>query len=206
VEQILLLTATGWRGAADAQASMKPASMKPEDRERWRELATRKVLWELLDAAKKRVDVVTWRAEGGPEAEDFLDALESGRAHPLLRKWEEKKATAAANRPAPSLLDQSARRSVVLMCEALHRVGLSKTAARKRATKALQGVFPATIGQIRYWQDSYPLVVADEKRIASAINQFGTDHRHIAGWFAGLIRLAVDPLAARTARRILIER
>jgi hypothetical protein len=180
--------------------------MKPEDREQWRELGTLKVLWELVDDAKKKVDVVTWRAVGGPEAEDFLHALETGRQHPLLTKWEELKATVAANRSAPDLVEQSARRSAVLMCEAVHRAGLGKNAARRRAAKALQGVFPATIDQIRYWQYIYPLAAGDEKLIAGAINRYGTDHRHIAGWFAGLIQIAVDPAAARSARRILIER
>ena len=180
--------------------------MKPEDRERWRELAPPKVLWKLLDDAKKKVDVVTWRSEGGPEAEDFLHALETGRQHPLLTKWEELKATVAANRSAPDLVEQGARRSVVRMCEALHRAGLSKRDARKRATKALHGVFPATTEQIRYWQQEYPISADDEKLIAGALNRYTDDHRHIAGWFAGLIRLAVDPVAARTARRILIER
>jgi hypothetical protein len=181
--------------------------MKPEDRERWRELAPLSVLWQLLDAKKKEVDVVTWRAVGGPETEDFLDALESGRAHPLLRKWEEKKATVAANRPAPSLVDQSARYTVVLMVKALHRAGLGKGAARKRAAAALRDEFPeATCDAIRHWQTTFPPVPDDEPRIVVALKRCGHDHGRIAERFVGLVRLAIDPVAARTARRTWIER
>ena len=159
------------------------------------------MLWDLLAAKKNEVNVVTWRGEGYPEAEDFLDALVTGRDHPLLRNWEELKATVAANRSAPDLGELRARRSVVRMCESLHRAGLSKRDARKRATKALQGVFPATINQIRYWQAIYPLVPADDETlIAGAINRFGVDHRKIAGWFVGLIQFVIDPAVARTAR------
>ena len=113
--------------------------MKPEDRDEARRLAALAVLWELLAAAKEKIDVVDWRAEGGPEAEAFLHALETGGQHPLLRKWEELKATVAANRPVPDPLDLNARRLVVLLVEALHRAGLGKRDARKRAAKALHG-------------------------------------------------------------------
>lgn len=92
---------------------MKPEDLKPEDRDRLRELATLKVLWELLAAAKKNLDIVTWRREGFPEAEDFLHALESGGLHPLLEKWQELRRTIAANRPVPDPLDSNARRLTV---------------------------------------------------------------------------------------------
>jgi nucleotide-binding universal stress UspA family protein len=200
VVEILHVTATGWRGAADAAARMKP-----EDRERWRELGTLKVLWGLVATAETRTDPVTWRAEGGPEAKDFLDALETGRQHPLLTKWEELKAT--VGRPAPSLLDRSVRYTVVLMVEALHRAGLGKGAARKRAAEALRDVFPeATFEAIRHWQTTFPPVPDDEPRIAGALKRHGHDHKQIIGSFVGLIRFAVDPVVARTTRRILIER
>ena len=94
---------------------MKPEDLKPEDRDRLRELATLKVLWELLAAAKKNLDIVTWRREGFPEAEDFLHALESGGLHPLLEKWQELRRTIAANRPVPVPLDSNARRLTVLL-------------------------------------------------------------------------------------------
>jgi hypothetical protein len=68
-----------------------------EDIHEARALLARKFLWELLAAAKQQVDVATWCKEGGLEAEDLLDAIDSGRPHPWLRSWEERKATEAAN-------------------------------------------------------------------------------------------------------------
>jgi hypothetical protein len=194
-----ILHIAGWRGAADAQASMKPEDLK--DRDEVRRLAALAVLWELLAAAKK-VDAVTWRRMGGPEAEAFLHALESGGQHPLLRRWEELKATVAANRPAPDPLDRRARQLTVLMVETLVRAGMGKDAALKWAAAAVKSTFPASKDAIRSWQRAYPTVTSDdEKLIAGAINRYGADHRHIAGWFVGLIRIVIDPVAL-TARPV----
>jgi hypothetical protein len=188
------------RGGAAAQGRV---GMNKPDREKLRALMTRKVLWKLVATAKTRTDPVTWRAEGGPEAEDFLDALESGRSHPLLLQWKQLKGTVAANRSAPDQLDQIARRNVVLMCVALYRAGLKpKTAVRKLAAKAVKDVFPEspTVDAIRHWWDAYPpFAPEDEALIMSAIKRHGRDHARIAGWFAGLVRYANDPTTARTA-------
>ena len=181
--------------------------MKPEDRDEARRLVALAVLSESLIRAKAQTDLVDWRAKGGPEAEAFLHALDTGGSHPLLEKWRERRRTDAANRPAPDPLDLNARRLVVLLTETLHRAGLTKRDARKRAVKSLHGVFPTTIDKIRYWQSGYPPFTPDDERlIAAAINRFGDDHRHIAGWFVGLISLAIDPFAIRSARPVLIER
>ena len=61
--------AAGGAAAADAQASMIPEDLKPEEYDRLRELVTLKVLWEALDAARKKVDVVIWLAERGYEGD-----------------------------------------------------------------------------------------------------------------------------------------
>jgi hypothetical protein len=111
--------------------------MKPEDREEARQLAALSVLWQLLAAAKAQTDVVDWRGNGGPEAEVFLDALQTGKSHPLLRRWKELNAIVAANRPAPDPLDLNARRLTVLMVETLSRAGLSKTKAREKAAATM---------------------------------------------------------------------
>jgi hypothetical protein len=170
VERILRVTATVWRGAADAAASMKPEDLKPEDRDRLRELATLKVLWELLAAGKKNLDIVTWRREGFPEAEDFLHALESGGLHPLLEKWQELRRTIAANRPVPDPLDSNARRLTVLLAETLSRTGLGEGEAREKTAEAVRRIFPKKAKRrkgrpsilvdidddaIRYWQSAY---------------------------------------------------
>ena len=123
--------------------------MTPEEIQKLRALETLKVLWELLAVAQKHADVVTWINEGGPEAEDFLDAIESGRPHPLLRLWEERKSTVAANRAAPSRRDRHARRLVVLGCVALERTGLGKLSARKRLARAVRGVFASRSPSVR---------------------------------------------------------
>ena len=125
VVEILHVAATGWRGAADAQASMKPEDLKPEER-RLRELAALKVLWELLDAAKKQGRRRSWRARGWSRGRGFSARARNRRAASLAGKWEDLKATVAANRPAPGLLDQNARRLAVLMVESGHAPGLAR--------------------------------------------------------------------------------
>jgi hypothetical protein len=107
-----------------------------KDIERARALLALKYLWELLATAKTQ-DVATWCKEGGLEAEDLLDAIESGRPHPLLRLWEERKATVAANRPAPSRRELRARHLAVLLCAALERAGLGKRQARQQVSRLL---------------------------------------------------------------------
>jgi hypothetical protein len=180
--------------------------MKREDQDELRARLARAVLLELVTAARKKVDILTWRAVGGPEAEDFLDALETGKSHPLLEKWQEQRAI-NANRPPPGLLDQSARYTAVLMAEALRRAGLGKRIARERAAKALADVFPeATSDAIKYWQTTFPPVPVDEPRIAGVLGRHGHDHRQIIDYFIGLIRFTVNPVAARTAQYIRIPR
>ena len=221
VVEILHVAATGRRGAADAEASMKREekaellnmkpkkmvellSMKPEEKAELRAKAALKVLRELLDAAKAQVEPIRWRGEGGPEFEDFVHALESGGQHPLLKQWENLKATAAAKRPAASLLDQNTRRLVVLLVESLVRAGLGKGAARKRASEALQRVLPkATTRAIKYWQAGYVLTSDDEWLIAQATEHHGHDLDHLSGLFRGLILYADNPIMAWSAIRRL---
>jgi hypothetical protein len=179
-----------------------PVAMKPEDRDEARRLVVLALLRNLLAAARKKVDVVVWRALGGPEAEDFMHALETGGAHPLLEKWRELRRTIAANRPAASLLDQNTRHNVILLVEALQRAGLGKDAARRRAAEALQRVLPTTTKRtIKYWQGNYSITVDGEQLIARAIEQHGHDHDRLVGWFLGLIDWADTPVAAWTAVR-----
>ena len=141
------------RSFREAEEEVELLSMKPEEKAELRAKAALKVLRELLDAAKAQTDPIRWRGEGGPEFQDFAHALESGGPHPLLKRWENLKATDAAKRPAASLLDQNTRRLAVVMVASLVRAGLGKGAARKRASEALQRVLPeATTRAIKYWQ------------------------------------------------------
>jgi hypothetical protein len=180
--------------------------MKREDQDEMRAQLALAVLGELVIAAKKRIGVLKWRGMGGPEAEDFLEALVTGRSHHLLEKWKEQRAINRSRPPAGSL-DQTARYTVVVMVEALRRAGLGKGTARKRAAEALAPVFPeATSDAIKYWQTTFPPVPHDELRIAGVLKRHGHDHRQIIGWFVGLIRFTVNPAAARTAQYIRIPR
>jgi hypothetical protein len=167
-----------------------------EDIQEARALLARKFLWELLAAAKQQVDVATWCKEGGLEAEDLLDAIESGRPHPLLRLWKERK---AANRPAPSRRELHARRLSVLLCTALKRAGLDKQQARQQVSRLLAsqpGLFshPPSDHALERWQRAGPaLTPEDETVIANAMAKGGP--REIKAYFVGLIHFALNPLA-----------
>jgi hypothetical protein len=170
-----------------------------EDIEKARALLARKFLWELLAAAKQQMDVATWCKEGGLEAEDLLDAIDSGRPHPLLRSWEERKATVAANRPRPSLRELYARRFVVLLCIALERARLGKRQARQQVSRLLapqSGLFaqPPSHHALERWKRAGPaLTPEDECVIANATAKGGP--REIKAYFVGLIHFALNPLA-----------
>jgi hypothetical protein len=82
-------------------------------------------LWTALDELQKG-SPIAWREAGGFDAQDLLRALETGGAHPLLRKWEELKAGPARNRPPPGASEQAARRLIVLLRVALERTGLEQ--------------------------------------------------------------------------------
>ena len=133
-----------------------------------------KCLRELVVAAEKRTDPATWALSGGHEAEDFLECIENGRWHPLLRLWNERKATVAANRPAPTMRDLIARRFIIILCAALERTGLRKGEARKFAAEAVavQGnAFPDLLSAetIHRWQRNQPpLTAVDERWITTA--------------------------------------
>jgi hypothetical protein len=170
-----------------------------EDIHEARAILACKFLWQLLAAAKRQVDVATWCKEGGLEAEDLLDAVDSGRPHPLLRSWEESKATVAANRPAPSRRELHARRLSVLLCTALERAGLDKQQARQQVSRLLasqSGLFaqPPSKHALERWQRAGPaLTPEDECVIANAMAKGGPCE--IKAYFVGLIHFALNPLA-----------
>lgn len=164
-----------------------------KDIEKARALLARKFLWELLAAAKQQVDVATWCKEGGLEAEDLLDAIDSGRPHPLLRSW------VAANRPAPSRRELHARHLAVLLCAALERAGLGKRQARQQVSRLLasqSGLFaqPPSDHALERWQRAGPaLTPEDGCVIANAMAKGGP--REIKAYFVGLLHFALNPLA-----------
>jgi hypothetical protein len=188
---------------------MKPqVPVKPEDRGEVRSRAALSMLAQSLANMRKQLSLLDWRADGGPEAEACLDALKTGRSHPLLEKWRELRRAVATNVPDP--MDRDARRLVVLMVEALHRAGLNKRVARKQAARAVKRILPAFRGDqaeaIRHWQEKHSLTPDDQNWIADALKRCGNDHRLIVDWFVKQIELVVDPAAAYVARRVLTGR
>jgi hypothetical protein len=163
-----------------------------------RALLATQTLWEAISKARASVDATTWYATGGPEAEDFLDAIDHGRWHPLLRLWIERKATIAAHRHPPGLRERHARILTVLMCATLEASGISKRESRKRAAQELkkEKIFlPApSVHTIERWQATAPPPGPLEKLITeAAISRFGGDDSKILQHFTKLVRVALDP-------------
>jgi hypothetical protein len=159
-------------------------------------------LWTALDELQKG-NPIAWREAGGFDAQDLLRALETGGAHPLLRKWEELKAGPARNRPPPGASEQAARRLIVLLRVALERTGLSKAAARKHIASALQkygrqiGLSSAT-ETLRHWERDLkpPLGPQDEAAIAHALDRCGKNRALLVKHFLGFVEFARKPLPA----------
>ena len=172
--------------------------MSKEDVDIFRALLATQTLWEAVSKAKASADAETWYATGGPEAEDFLDAIDHGGSHPLLRLWVKRKATINAHRPGPGLRERDARRLVVLMCATLERAGIGKREVRERVAKRLrkQKIFltPPSAFAIERWQSTYPPhgQVA-EQVIAAAIARCGPIEKQIVEYFMKPVRVAVDP-------------
>jgi hypothetical protein len=164
-----------------------------------RALRTKAFLWELLAAAEKQLDEVTRRNAGWYDLADFADAIETGRPHPLLAWWEERKVD---YRPPPSFPEQRARNKVVLMCAALECAGHSKRDARERAASAIAtkaNLFPEgppLAHTIEHWQRAHgPLTPGEEWLIKHAIARGSDDE--IVKYFVGLIHFALSPEPAR---------
>ena len=87
-----------------------------------------------------QMDVAIWCKEGGLEAEDLLDAIDSGRPHPLLRSWKSARLPSARHEPARAACPPFG-------CLALRCAGASTCQATgKTAGFAAAGV---TVGLIR---------------------------------------------------------
>jgi hypothetical protein len=151
-------------------------------------------LLQLTIAAKKQTDVVTWRRAGGFELEDFVDALERGGRHPLLQKWEKRKAENASDRLSPTMRGMHARRLAVLMSMALQRTKvMGATKARRRAAEALAeiDVF-ATPVTVKHWEQRLdpPFAEEDERVIANALARCGENTQALTDHFIGLVQFA----------------
>jgi hypothetical protein len=187
---------------------MKEVTVRPEarkltkpQREQLRALLAAQFLWGLLAKARTGIDPVTWINKGGLEAEEFLECVDDGLSHPLLKRWRKRKCY--ANRPPPSRRERHARHFAVLATVALERVvSLDKDEARQKVAKAVAQVFdnapsPETI---RHWQrDDPPLTEGDELVLGTAIGRCKHDTNDQANakvvidYFIGLAYLALTP-------------
>jgi hypothetical protein len=154
-------------------------------------------LLQLLIAARQQTDIATWQRVGGLEAEDFLDALHTGRLHPLLQLYERRKAS--GGRAAPGLRERHFRRLAVLLSTALQRVPIDrhrprkmidKHEARKKTAKALAGLISITsYRSIERWELELepPLGDEDERVIAAALQRCSPNADALIRHFKGFV-------------------
>jgi hypothetical protein len=170
-----------------------------EDADILRALLATQTLWEAVSNAKASAGAATWYATGGPEAEDFLDAIDHGGTHPLLQLWVKRKATVNAHRPGPGLRERDARKLVVLMCATLERTGIGKREVRERVAKRLgkeEKIFSTapSANAIERWQSAFPPhgQVA-EQVIAAAMARYGPIDEQIMQYFMKLMPVSLHP-------------
>jgi hypothetical protein len=147
-------------------------------------------LLQLVITARQQTDIATWQRVGGLEAEDFLDAIESGGLHPLAQYYEARKAD--GGRAGPGLRERHFRRLAVLLSVALQRSSLSAEQARTKAAEALTGLLRTTPTKrsIEGWELKLepPLSPDDEEVIAAAMARCGNDEAALIRHFRGFVR------------------
>jgi hypothetical protein len=154
---------------------VRPPKLTEDRRTQGRTIMTLKLLWQLMKAARDQVDPYTWIKEGGLDAEEFLECVESGRWHPLLRRWHMMKQTSGANRPKPTSRDRAARRLVVLAVIALQRVvSTNGDGARRTVAAATAKLFEdaPSAETIHHWErqiEPATIIPAEEKLLAMII-------------------------------------
>jgi hypothetical protein len=160
---------------------------------------TLKLLWQLIKAARDQVDSLTWIKEGGLDAEEFLECVESGRWHPLLRRWHVMKRTTRANRPAPTGRDRAARRLVVLAVIALQRViSTDGDGARRTVAAAMAKLFEdaPSAETIHHWErqrEPPTTVPEEEKLLAMVIANSNADPAAVVEHFIQLAHTILTP-------------
>jgi hypothetical protein len=147
-----------------------------EDRNRVRVAMARKVLCELIGAARSQVGPQRWINEGGLELEEFLYDLDTGHAGQWLKEWQQ---TPLKGRPPASPREQQAQWYLCLAVVALERVfSLGPGEAREEVAKKAARMFeqPVTAKKIEHWQDMQPLLSsAVEVWLAKTISASRTD-------------------------------
>jgi hypothetical protein len=175
---------------------LPPKFANRSDRKRAQVLLARKVLWELIAAAKIQAGAIRWINEGGLELEEMAEALDTGAPHPLLKAWDEKKRAIGHRSPATAR-EKHAQRVLCLAAAALERVvSLSREEAREVVAKAAVRVFqpPPTAKAIEHWQADQQLrSPADEVVLANAITAAGGDRDRLLSYFIGIACAATVP-------------
>ena len=127
-----------------------------------------------------------------------MSASTTGRWHPLLKRWKERKATVAANRQTPTTRELLARRLVVLAVIALERTESfdTKDEAREAVAKAAARLFenPPSAETIHHWHRALepPVGPKDEKVLAEGIAR-AKDREALIIHFVGLAHMVMTP-------------
>jgi hypothetical protein len=177
----------------------RPPKLTEDRRERGRTIMTLKLLWQLMAAARTQVDAYTWIKEGGLDAEEFLECVESGRWHPLLRRWHVMKGTSGANRPAPSSRERAFRRVVALAVIGLQRVvSTDGDGARRTVAAAMAKLFedPPSAETIHHWErqrEPPTTTPAEEKLLATVIATTKGDPTALVEHFVQLAHTILTP-------------
>jgi hypothetical protein len=178
---------------------IRPPKLTKDRREQGRTIMTLKLLWQLVKAARDQVDPYTWIKEGGLDAEEFLECVESGRWHPLLRRWHVMKGTSGANRPAPTSRDRAARRLVVLAVIALQRVvSTDDDGARRTVAAAMAKLFEdaPSAETIHHWErqrEPATTTPAEEQLLATVIATTKGDPTAVVEHFVQIAHTILTP-------------
>lgn len=166
----------------------KRALPRKDERDEARIALARNFLWQLMRAAKEQAGPMVWIREGGLDAEEFVECLETGRWHPRLKRWQGLTATDAAHRKASTHRELAARRFVVLSVIALERLESFKTRDEmyEEVAKAAASVFekPPTGETVHHWcrELTPPLGPDDEKVLAGGISRAAYDGQQLLGF------------------------
>jgi hypothetical protein len=171
-----------------------------EERDWARAQLARKVLGELLHAASSQVGPQRWINEGGLEAQEFLECLDNGRWHPLLKEWKRKGKT-APHRRAASARERLAQRLICFGVAALERYfSLGVGEAREEVAKKAARLFEQspTAKTIEHWQDSQPVRSEVEERwLADTVSSCRLDkpggRERLIDNFIGLAHAVLTP-------------
>jgi hypothetical protein len=175
----------------------RPPKLTEDRRIKGRGVMATKFLWQLMAAARAQASPYTWIKEGGLDAEEFLECLESGRPHPLLDRWRDIKGTTAAGRPAPTARDRHMRRLVVLAVIALRRViSTDAKGARRTVAAAMVRLFEdaPSAETIHHWERQLgPITPEDEKLLEMVITNAKKDPTEVVERFVHFAHTILTP-------------